>query len=109
MSRPRHLSADAIREMVNRYKDPSVRQSDLARDFHVSREMVSQIMSGRRYSDISGITPAHSKECKNCRSRDIRQENVDLVRHGRGALPHLSQQNQAPHRNCDESARGGSL
>lgn len=80
MSRPPYLSTEAIREMVARYAEPSITQADLARQFKVSRQMVSQIMSGRRFSNITGITPLHSRDCKNCKSRDIRAENVDLAR-----------------------------
>lgn len=54
--RPRILTAAQARALVKQAMEGST-QSDLARQFGISRRTVAKILRGEAYADITGITP----------------------------------------------------
>lgn len=59
--RPRALTAAQALALVAQAAE-GLTQSDLAREFGISRRTVAKIIRGKAYSDITGITPPKEKE-----------------------------------------------
>lgn len=76
----RELTHDQVRELVRLRKEDGMKVRELVALFHVSPNTVTAIMRGLRFSRVTGIKPTHSKHCRNCVRRDIRQENLDAAR-----------------------------
>lgn len=79
MGRPATLGHADVRKVVE-LSSKGLSQNDIAKHFGVSRNAISQIMTGRTHSNVTGIKPPHSSECKDCVKRDIREDNIAAAR-----------------------------
>lgn len=73
MGRPRALTDEAAHEVVRR-AGKGIPLNVIARHFGVSAELISAIMRGERYGDVTGIA------FRGPRPDDVRQNNIDAAR-----------------------------
>lgn len=79
MGRRRALDNAQARAVVSEARR-GVKQVRIAKYFAVSAETVSNIVTGKTYSDVTGVADKGPCTCERCQQDDVRGDNIDRAR-----------------------------